>query len=129
MEPITVSAIDGSLPVPNGEKRLARWHSFNVIFTLGYLGIALDILTTRIGFGIAGSAYEQNPIGAFLIGHIGWWGMALILTGASLVFYKACRVVFFHSSPAWSVILNSALAIVTAVRWLAVATAIIFITH
>jgi hypothetical protein len=109
------------------EKRRRRWHSFQVVFAFAYLGIVLDEVTTALGVGKSGSAYEQNPLGAYLIGTTGWLGLFILLTALSALCYVSCRVVFWRMRPFWGGMLNAVLAIVTVVRWLAVATAVLYI--
>lgn len=129
MEPALVPASDGPWRPSDLDKRRAHWHSFNVILALAYLGIVLDVVTTRIGFGMLGSQYEQNPVGAFVIAHFGWWGLLLVLTVVCLICQAACRPVFFRMSPRWSVMLNGVLALLTVVRWIVVLTAVVYIVQ
>lgn len=104
--------------------RLNRWHFFQVVFVLTYAGVVLDELTTGLGFVKSGASYEQNPLGSLLIGNLGWVGLWLLVTLASVICYFSFRVVYFRMSPAWSLGLNVVVVLVTLVRWLAVVTAI-----
>lgn len=108
-------------------KRASRWRFFNLLFVCLYLGIMLDIVTTAIGFMKAGSQYEQNPFGSAMIGHVGWYGLAALMTIISWVLYKSFKTVYWHMSLKWSGILNSVLVLLVAFRWLAVVTAVLFL--
>src|SRR5947209_1959047 len=110
-------------------KRRARWHSFQVIFGLLYSGILLDIITTSMGFQKAGSGYEQNPLGGFLIGNLGWVGLAVVLSAFAGVLYLSCRVLFLQVSSRRTGWLSGVLAAATFVRWVAVVTAVMFIVQ
>lgn len=107
--------------------RQRRWHFFQAAFVAVYLGIVGDIFTTWLGYARAGTAYEQNPLGEGLIGHLGWFGLAALLTGLCVVCYFSVRVVFARMSLRWAVLINTLMVIIAVVRWLAIVTAVIFL--
>src|SRR5947209_9965381 len=110
-------------------RRQARWHSFKVIFSIAYLGLVLDIVTTALGYHLAGKGYEQNPLGGTLIGGLGWWGLLFLLSGFAAVLFVSFKVVCFHMSSRVSGALTTVFAIATFVRWVAVVTAVLFIAQ
>lgn len=130
MENVQVAALDTQRTYSHeAAARAARWHSFQVIFCLLYMGIMLDIATTAMGFGKAGDAYEQNPVGAFLIEHMGWLGLVAVLSGFATLLYFSCRVLYSHlraTSTRW---ISGVLAAATFLRWLAVVTAILYLVQ
>jgi hypothetical protein len=111
--------------------RYQRWRFFQIVFIFTYAGIIFDIITTALGAARAGSVaqYEQNPIGGFLIGHLGWAGILAAMTAMMLVTYGCLRMVHTRVSPGWIRVFNWLLLIIGAVRWLAVVTAIMYILH
>jgi Na+-translocating ferredoxin:NAD+ oxidoreductase RnfD subunit len=113
------------------EKRKKRWHSFQVVFGLAYLGIVLDIVTTALGVQKAGAAgaYEQNPLGSFLIGNAGWIGLFALLTAICAVFFVSFRAICWRMPVAWSTVLNTVLMLVTVFRWIAVVTAVLYLVQ
>jgi len=115
--------------VPVGElgKRHRRWHFFQVVFALTYVGIVMDIITTAIGEQKAGVGYEQNPLGSLLIGGLGWIGLFVLLTLLCGVCYVSIRLVYWRMSTAWSAIINTLFVLMMLFRWLAVVTAILYI--
>lgn len=110
-------------------KRRSRWRFFQIVFVLVYTGIIGDIVTTALGYVKAGSAYEQNPLGGGLIGDLGWPGLAALLTVLCLVCYYSVRVVYARMSLRWTVLINSLMVLIAAFRWLAVATAILYLVQ
>ena len=108
-------------------KRQSRWRFFRIAFVLMYTGVMLDIITTAIGFMKAGSSYEQNPLGGVLIGNVGWFGLAALMTVLCLVCYISFRTVYWKMALGWSALLNGVLVLIVAFRWLAVVTAIMYI--
>src|SRR5947209_8767971 len=67
--------------------RERRWRIFQVTFFFLYLGVVLDLLTTSMGYQRIGSAYEQNPLGALLIQHLGWTGLLATFAGLAAICY------------------------------------------
>lgn len=130
VENVQVTVLDSHALVP-GEAgaRAARWHSFQVIFALLYSGIILDIVTTAMGFGKAGNAYEQNPIGALLIDHVGWFGLVAVLSGFAALLFVSCRVLYFQLQARRTRWISGVLAAATFVRWIAVVTAILYLVQ
>lgn len=120
-------AVVPALPPEELAKRQARWHSFQIVFALAYLGIVLDVLTTAMGFQAVGSSYEQNPLGGTLIGNLGWAGMFALMSVIAFICYRSCRLVCFHMSRRVSGIVTGLLAVAAFVRWVAVITAILFL--
>jgi hypothetical protein len=108
-------------------RRQSRWRFFQIVFTLTYAGIVLDVVTTAIGFQKSGSSYEQNPLGGLLITHVGWMGILAVLTAFSLVAYVSGRTIAWRMRMRWIAILNAIVVLLMAVRWLAVVTAVIYI--
>lgn len=126
--PEFVAAGPRSIPPRNDTgKRNRRWLTFRIIFACTYVGIVLDIVTTAMGFQRAGKAYEQNPMGSAVIADIGWIGLFLLLTALAAVCYFSFRLVCYRMSTRWSALLNALLAVVAAVRWLAVITALMYL--
>ena len=115
--------------IPDGEqgKRASRWRFFQIVFALVYVGIVLDIITTALGYLKSGSQYEQNPLGGSLIGNLGWPGLAVLMTFLCLVCYHSVRVVYARMSLRWTWLINGAMILIAAFRWLAVVTAIIYL--
>jgi hypothetical protein len=111
--------------------RSHRWRFFQIVFIFAYLGIILDVVTTALGSHVAGSstAYEQNPIGGSLIGHLGWLGILAAMTALMLVAYGSLRVVHTRVSPRWMRFFNWLMLVLGAVRWLAVVTAVMYIVR
>ena len=109
-------------------KRTARWNYFRVMFVFTYLGVVADIFTTARGFQKIGAAYEQNPLGAALISHLGWPGLFAFLTLLAAVAFVSCRTVYWKMAPVWAILLNVALFLMATIRWLVVALAILFST-
>jgi hypothetical protein len=109
--------------------RSQRWRFFQIVFVFTYLGIILDVVTTAIGSHVAGStrAYEQNPIGGSLIGHLGWLGILAAMTVLMLVAYGCLRVAHRRVTPRWIRFFNWLMLVVGAIRWLAVVTALMYI--
>ena len=110
-------------------KRRARWHSFQVIFALLCVGVVLDVITTAMGFSKAGSSYEQNPIGGFLIHTAGWFGLAAALAVLAGICYFSVRIVCFNAARRWSGVLTALVAVAALVRWTAVVTAIVYLVQ
>jgi hypothetical protein len=108
-------------------RRQRRWVWFQVIFLATYSGIVLDEATTSLGFQKGGNQYEQNPIGAYLIANLGWVGLLELMTAICIVCYVSIRLVYWRMPTYWSLILNSALFLLAALRWLAVITAVIYL--
>lgn len=128
--PARISALPvGLQPLPDERKRRFRWRFFQVAFFLTYLGIVMDIVTTAMGFGRMGSAYEQNPLGGTLIGGLGWVGLLALMTMLCAVCYVSFRVVYARLALKWSAILNSVVVIVLLMRWLTVAAAVLYLTQ
>jgi hypothetical protein len=116
-------------PLIDSKKRRTRWHIFQALFVMTYLGIVLDIITTGIGYLKAGSGYEQNPFGSLLITNLGWTGLLAVMTLLCLVCYTSFRVVFARVSVRWLRAVNAFMFLLTGVRWLAVITALMYIGH
>jgi hypothetical protein len=110
-------------------KRMRRWRFFQVLFAFTCLGILLDVVTTAIWFGRAGSGYEQNPLGKFMIDHLGWVGLGFVLMALCAICYLSVRTVYWRMSTVWSAILNVILLLIAAFRWLVVMAAIIALIH
>ena len=108
-------------------RRAKRWRFFRVAFSVVYLGIVLDVITTAMGYAKAGSSYEQNPLGGSLIGGLGWIGMLALLTALCLICYHSVRVVFWRMSMRWSRLINGLMVALAAFRWLAVVTAVLYL--
>lgn len=126
--PVRLPALPLAQYSPTAEpRRRGRWRFFQVVFFLTYLGIVLDIVTTAMGFGRMGNAYEQNPLGGQLIGNLGWVGLLLLMTALCVVCYVSFRVVFARMSLKWSAILNSITVIVLLMRWVTVAAAVAYL--
>ncbi|GAC1332931.1 MAG: hypothetical protein NVSMB22_25130 [Chloroflexota bacterium] len=117
----------GDMAGKDSRTRASRWRFFRVAFILLYFGVVLDLVTTAIGFLKVGASYEQNPLTGSLIAHLGWFGVAGLLTVISWVLYKSFRTVFWHMSLKWSVFLNSVLVLMVVFRWVVVAGAVAFI--
>lgn len=109
------------------DKRASRWHFFQLVFGLTYLGILLDIVTSWIGFQQMGSSYEQNPLAKALILNIGWAGLTLLLTATCAVCYVSFRAVYARMNLRWTVLGNVLIVIVALMRWVVAGTALIFI--
>ena len=107
--------------------RAKRWRFFQIVFLLVYSGVVLDVVTTALGYMKAGSAYEQNPLGGNLIGHLGWIGLLALLTVLCWVCYRSVRVVAWRMSPRWTRVVNVCMVCVAAFRWLAVVTAVVYL--
>ena len=117
----------GPIPPEEMAKRQSRWRFFQSVFALVYVGIVLDIVTTALGYLKSGSHYEQNPLGGSLIGNLGWPGLAALMTLLCLICYHSVRVVYARMSLRWSWLINGAMILIAASRWLAVVTAIIYL--
>lgn len=111
------------------DRRLRRYHSFKVVFTLAYAGIVLDIVTTAINSARTGAGYEQNPLGSTLIHGVGYAGLFVMLTAFAALLFVSFRTVCLHASPRVSGFLTSLLALVTFIRWIAVVTAILYMVQ
>jgi hypothetical protein len=112
-------------------RRHARWRFFQIAFVFTYLGVVLDVVTTAMGTAQAGSirAYEQNPVGALLIGNLGWLGLLAAMTAVCLFAYASCRFAYARASLRWLRVVNWLVLFVSALRWLAVVTAIMYLVH
>jgi hypothetical protein len=117
----------GSMSGEELAKRQSRWKFFQIVFALVYIGIVLDIVTTALGYLKSGSGYEQNPLGGSLIGNLGWPGLAALMTLLCLVCYHSVRVVYARMSLRWTWLINGAMILIAAFRWLAVVTAVIYL--
>jgi hypothetical protein len=111
------------------QRRHHRWRFFQVTFFLMYVGVVLDVLTTAMGYERMGTAYEQNPLGAGLIGGMGWIGLLALLAALCALCYVSFRVVYFHMSMRWSAILNTVLVILLLARWVTVTAAVIYLVQ
>lgn len=109
------------------DKRRSRWHFFQAVFAVTYLGILLDIVTSAIGFQQMGSGYEQNPLAKALILNIGWVGLTLLLTAVSAVCYLSFRTVYARMGLRWTAVGNVLITMVALMRWVVVSTAIIYL--
>lgn len=103
------------------------WHTFLLFFGIMYVGAILDIVTTAIGYRIAGAAYEQNPLGSGLIGHLGWAGLFALLTALAVVAFLTFRAACFQYRPRVTIWIPIILGLGAIVRWLAVVTAVLYI--
>jgi len=112
---------------PEQGKRGRRWRFFQIVFVFAYSGTILDVITTAMGYSKTGAKYEQNPLGGGLIHDLGWIGLAALLTVLLGVCYFSCRVVYARMNLRWSSLLNTILVLVTAFRWLAVVTAVLYL--
>lgn len=112
---------------PEQRKRGRRWRFFQIVFVFAYSGTILDVITTAMGYEKTGAKYEQNPLGGGLIHDLGWIGLAALLTVLLGVCYFSCRVVYARMNLRWSSLLNTILVLVTAFRWLAVVTAVLYL--
>jgi hypothetical protein len=117
----------GGMSAEELEQRASRWKFFQIVFCFVYAGIVLDVLTTSLGYQKAGIAYEQNPLGGSLIGHLGWVGLLATLTILCLVCYTSVRLVYRRMSTRWSKLINILMVLLAAFRWLAVVTAVIYL--
>jgi NADH:ubiquinone oxidoreductase subunit 6 (subunit J) len=117
----------GSMSGEELAKRRYRWKLFQIVFLLVYVGIVLDIVTTALGYLKSGSQYEQNPLGGSLIGSLGWPGLAALMTLLCLICYHSVRVVYARMSLRWTWLINGAMILIAAFRWLAVVTAVIYL--
>lgn len=106
-------------------RRRRRWRVFQALFAATCLGIVLDVVTTAIWFSKAGSGYEQNPLGGFLIAHLGWAGLLVLLMSLCAVCYVSVRAVYWRMSTVWSAVINVLLFFIATFRWIVVAAAII----
>lgn len=109
------------------DTRASRWHFFQLVFGLTYLGILLDIITSAIGFQQMGSSYEQNPLAKALILNIGWVGLTLLLTATCAVCYVSFRAVYARMNLRWTMVGNVLIVVVALMRWVVVSTAIIYL--
>lgn len=98
---------------------------FRLIFLAAYLGAMLDVGTTALGVARSGAGYEQNPLGGVLITHLGWWGLAAVVTALCLVIYRAGRLTLHR--PRYRRLVTAALGILALTRWIAVTTAVLFL--
>jgi hypothetical protein len=126
---LVVAAGISEMPAEEFRKRAARWRFFQIVFVLVYTGVVLDVITTALGYVKSGAQYEQNPLGGSLIGHFGWVGLLMLLTVLCWVCYRSVRVVCWRMSTRWSRIVNIVMVAVAAIRWLAVATAILYLVQ
>ncbi len=109
--------------------RRAIWRMFVPLYAATCLGIVLDILTTALGYRQDGSAYEQNPIGAALIQHLGWFGLAGVMAIFAAILFFSFRTICFRLSAKVTVFFVVILFLSAIVRWLAVVTAIMYISR
>lgn len=123
----SATAVLPGMPADEAAKRRRRWRFFQVAFVLTYVGIILDIFTTNLGFQKAGVSYEQNPLGGSLIGHLGWIGLAVVMTILCEICYVSVRTVAWRKSPSWIMLFNILIVPIALFRWLAVITAIIYL--
>lgn len=114
---------------PDLETRAARWRLFRIVFVLTYLGIVLDVATTSLAYLVDGPEFEQNPLGSVLIAHLGWAWMFALLTFLCLVCYRSVRVVYYRLPLSWSRAIYTAVVVLTAFRWVAVVTSVLFLVH
>lgn len=121
------AAIPGAGAVSDARKRDFRWKFFQVTFAFVYAGVVLDVVTTRLGYIKSGSAYEQNPLGGSLIGHVGWIGLLALLTLLCLICYHSVRVVYRRMALGWSTFINTVMVLIALFRWLAVVTSVIYL--
>ena len=129
MPPTSRAHVLPSAHLRDAALRANRWRYFQVVFLFTYLGIVFDVITTALGSSVAGSyrAYEQNPLGGALIGHLGWPGILAAMTVLMLVAHACLRAVHTRVSPRWMRFFNWLLLGVAALRWLAVVTALMYI--
>jgi hypothetical protein len=104
-------------------QRAIHWQIFRVVFALLYIGLVLDVVTTALGVRRIGSEYEQNPLGRYLIGHLGWTGLFVLLTLICVICYLALRRVYWRLSVIWGDVFNVVLVLIATVRWLVVIAA------
>lgn len=104
-----------------------RWHAFQVVFVLLGFGVAMDIITTAMGYGAEGLNYEQNPVGHFLIRSLGWPGLTLFFAGSLALLYAAVRVLYSRGAWKSAHFLTVLVAIVAFVRWVAWITAVLYL--
>jgi hypothetical protein len=108
-------------------KRSKRFHFFQIVFIVTYVGIVLDVFTTALGYQKAGAGYEQNPLGLSLIGGLGWFWLLALLTAISLLAYVSCKVIQLYKGGAWGRAINIAFVVLALFRWLAVVTAVLYL--
>lgn len=127
MKPVDVATSAGPVSVQEAPARARRLRFFQIVFVLTYVGIVMDVVTTALGFRKSGASYEQNPMGALLIGHLGWFGILGLLTAFSLVAYISCKVIQTSKGPGWARTVNVVFVLLAAFRWVAVVTAILYL--
>ena len=107
-------------PFPHVRKRVVYWGYFQVMLVTLYAGMLLDITTTRFGFQQMGSRWEQDPASAALLNHLGFIGLAGLMTALCLVFYLSCRMLFRRASLKLAMFFNLILTFAVLERWLTV---------
>ncbi len=110
--------------------RRKRWRYFQWAFALTFLGIVVDFVTTYIGFQRVGSSFEQNGIALYLIHHIGWVGVAILLVLTCLACLRSFKLVYWNLGLKWSHWLNILITVVCVFRWIVgISDAIWLINH
>jgi hypothetical protein len=127
--PRHVESLIPALPREELEKRARRFRAFQIIFVLTYIGVVMDVATTALGYQKTGASYEQNPLGGFLIGDLGWFGLLAVLTAISFVAYVSCKVIQWSLGGKWARGLNITFAVLAAFRWVAVVTAVLYLVQ
>lgn len=108
---------------PSGDRiRGARWRIFLYLFGATCVAIALDVVTTYLGFQQIGSRFEHNAIALYLINRIGWVGLTALLTFTCVVCLKSFKLVYWNLSLHWSRWLNVLVFTVCVFRWIVVVT-------
>jgi hypothetical protein len=110
-----VAAIDDGV-------RRSRWRLFQIVFSLTCVAIVLDLWTTYLGFQREGSRFEQNGIVLYLLQHVGWFGISVILAVACAACFRSFRTVYWNLGLRWSLWLNIFLILACSFRWLVVVT-------
>lgn len=97
-----------------------RWRIFLVLFALTCTAVALDVVTTYMGFQRVGPRFEQNAVALYLIKRLGWAGLVALLAITCVICVKSFKMVYWNLSLRWSLWLNVLTGAVCIFRWVVV---------
>lgn len=121
--PVRLSADD------EHEIRRKRWKLFLLLFAMTCIAIALDVLTTYLGFQRIGPRFEQNPIGLYLIDTIGWGWLVALLALACAGCIISLKLVYWNLSLHWGFWLNGVVCLLCMFRWTVVISDSLWLLH